>query len=125
MSSRFFANALTVDELAQVAALSPRQVSRAFRAETGQTPAKAVEQIRQEAARPVLEETPHPMEQVARESGFSDLDRMRESLHAAAFGGPAQLLDRLAARAVDIGHHPLPGCGHAAHRNEGRCTFRS
>lgn len=79
MSSRFFANALTVAELAQVAALSPRQFSRAFRAETGQTPAKAVEQIRPEAARPMLEETPHPMEQVARESGFSDLGRMREA----------------------------------------------
>lgn len=42
---------LTVEELADVAALSPRQFARAFRAETGQTPAKAIEQIRLEAAR--------------------------------------------------------------------------
>jgi transcriptional regulator GlxA family with amidase domain len=41
---------LTVEELAEVAALSPRQFARAFRAETGQTPAKAVEQMRLEAA---------------------------------------------------------------------------
>jgi transcriptional regulator GlxA family with amidase domain len=32
------AHPLTVEELADVAALSPRQFARAFRAETGQTP---------------------------------------------------------------------------------------
>lgn len=78
MSSRFFANALTVDELAQVAALSPRQFSRAFRAETGQTPAKAVEQIRLEAARLMLE-APPPYGAGRARSGFSDLRRMREA----------------------------------------------
>jgi transcriptional regulator GlxA family with amidase domain len=34
---------LTVGQLAEAAHLSPRQFSRAFRAETGQSPAKAVE----------------------------------------------------------------------------------
>jgi transcriptional regulator GlxA family with amidase domain len=34
--------ALTVGELAQAANLSPRQFSHAFRAETGQSPAKAI-----------------------------------------------------------------------------------
>jgi transcriptional regulator GlxA family with amidase domain len=33
---------LTVEPLAEAAHLSPRQFSRAFRAETGQSPAKAV-----------------------------------------------------------------------------------
>src|SRR6202022_1351153 len=39
-------NALSIDELAAVASLSPRQFSRAFLAETGQSPAKAVKQLR-------------------------------------------------------------------------------
>src|SRR6185295_6909130 len=42
---------LTVEQLAEAAHLSPRQFSRAFRAETGQSPAKAVEHLRVEAAR--------------------------------------------------------------------------
>lgn len=89
------ANALTVDELAEVAALSPRQFARAFRAETGQTPAKAVEQMRLEAARRMLEETRHPMEQIARESGFVDMRRMREAFMR-QYGQPPQALRRLA-----------------------------
>lgn len=89
------ANPLTVDELAEVAALSPRQFARAFRAETGQTPAKAVEQMRLEAARLMLEETRHPMDQIARESGFVDMRRMREAFMR-QYGQPPQALRRLA-----------------------------
>src|SRR3546814_6737029 len=50
---------LSVEELAGVASLSPRQFSRAFRAETGQSPAKAVEHLRIEAARVMMEQTRH------------------------------------------------------------------
>lgn len=89
------ANPLTVEELAEVAALSPRQFSRAFRSETGQTPAKAVEQIRLEAARLMIEGTRHSMEHVARESGFADLRRMREAFMR-QYGQPPQTLRRLA-----------------------------
>ncbi|WP_458836467.1 GlxA family transcriptional regulator [Rhizorhabdus wittichii] len=89
------ANPLTVEELAGVAALSPRQFSRAFRAETSQTPAKAVEQIRLEAARLMIEDTRHPMDQIARESGFVDLRRMREAFMR-QYGQPPQALRRLA-----------------------------
>lgn len=42
---------LSVEELADAAGLSPRQFSRAFKEETGQSPAKAVENLRVEAAR--------------------------------------------------------------------------
>lgn len=70
-----------MDELAEVAALSPRQFARAFRAENGQTPAKAVEQMRLETARLMLEEPRHPMDQIARESGFVDMRRMREAFN--------------------------------------------
>ncbi|NKJ40199.1 GlxA family transcriptional regulator [Rhizobium sp. SG570] len=89
------ANPLTVDELAEIAALSPRQFSRAFHSETGQTPAKAVEQIRLEAARLMIEETRHPMEKIARESGFVDLRRMRDAFMR-QYGQPPQTIRRLA-----------------------------
>lgn len=88
------ANPLTVEELAEVAALSPRQFSRAFHAETGQTPAKAVEQIRLEAARLMIEETRHPMEKIAQESGFVDLRRMRDAFMR-QYGQPPQTIRRL------------------------------
>lgn len=88
-------NPLTVDELAKVAALSPRQFSRTFRSETGQTPAKAVEQIRLEAARLMIEETRHPMDRIARESGFVDLRRMREAFMR-QYGQPPQTIRRVA-----------------------------
>ena len=89
------ANPLTVEELADVAALSPRQFSRAFRAETGQSPAKAVEQLRLEAARLLLEDTRHSLEAVARETGFTDLRRMREAF-LRQYGQPPQTLRRMA-----------------------------
>ncbi|NWJ27651.1 GlxA family transcriptional regulator [Rhizobium sp. Td3] len=89
------ANSLTVEELAEVAALSPRQFSRAFHAETGQTPAKAVEQIRLEAARLMIEETRLPMEKIAQECGFIDLRRMRDAFMR-QYGQPPQTIRRLA-----------------------------
>jgi transcriptional regulator GlxA family with amidase domain len=89
------ANPLTVEELAEVAALSPRQFSRAFRAETGQSPAKAVEQLRLEAARLLLEDTRHSLEAVAQQTGFVDLRRMREAFMR-QYGQPPQALRRLA-----------------------------
>jgi transcriptional regulator GlxA family with amidase domain len=73
------ARPLTVDELADVAHLSVRQFSRAFAAATGMTPAKAVERLRVEAARPLVEESDEPFEIIARAVGFVDEDRMRES----------------------------------------------
>ncbi|MDY0871589.1 GlxA family transcriptional regulator [Dongia rigui] len=88
-------NLLSVEELAAVAALSPRQFSRAFRAETGQSPAKAVERLRLEAARLLLEDSRHSLETVARETGFIDLRRMREAFMR-QYGQPPQALRRLA-----------------------------
>src|SRR3981081_2937621 len=52
-AKRNLASPLTVGQLARAAHLSPRQFSRAFRAETGQSPAKAVENLRLEDARGV------------------------------------------------------------------------
>lgn len=84
---------LTVEELASAANLSPRQFSRAFRAETGQSPAKAVEHLRVEAARVMVEQTRHPIDVIASETGFADRERMRRAF-LRAFGQPPQALRR-------------------------------
>jgi transcriptional regulator GlxA family with amidase domain len=84
---------LTVVQLAEAAHLSPRQFSRAFRAETGQSPAKAIEHLRLEAARLMMERSRHPIEIVARQSGFADRDRMRRAF-LRAFGQPPQVIRR-------------------------------
>ncbi|NSY62259.1 GlxA family transcriptional regulator [Rhizobium rhizogenes] len=86
-------NPLTVEELAEAVSLSPRQFSRLFREETGQSPAKAVEMLRLEAAKAMLEDGRHPMEIVARDTGFSDRDRMRRAF-LRTLGQPPQSLKR-------------------------------
>jgi transcriptional regulator GlxA family with amidase domain len=87
------ASPLTVIELAKAAHLSPRQFSRAFRAETGQSPAKAVENLRVEAARLMMEQSRHPIDIIARQTGFADRDRMRRAF-LRAFGQPPQAIRR-------------------------------
>ena len=89
---------LSVDELADAASLSPRQFSRLFREETGQSPAKAVEHLRVEAARVMMESGRHPIEVIARETGFGDRERMRRAF-LRAFGQPPQAIQRTAAGA--------------------------
>jgi transcriptional regulator GlxA family with amidase domain len=84
---------LSVEALAEAANLSPRQFTRVFREETGQSPAKAVERLRLEAARVMMEDGHHPMEVVARETGFADRDRMRRAF-LRAYGQPPQSLRR-------------------------------
>jgi len=91
--------ALSVPQLADAARLSPRQFSRAFQAETGQSPAKAVENLRVEAARLMMEEGRHPIDVVAHQTGFADRDRMRRAF-LRAFGQPPQVIRRNARAAA-------------------------
>jgi transcriptional regulator GlxA family with amidase domain len=86
---------LSVEQLAGVANLSPRQFSRAFRAETGQSPAKAIENLRVEAARLLMEDGQLPIDTVAHETGFADRERMRRAF-LRAFGQPPQAIRRAA-----------------------------
>ena len=92
-AKRNLTSKLTVHELADAAHLSPRQFSRAFHAETGQSPAKAVENLRLETARLMMEQTRHPIEVIARQTGFADRDRMRRAF-LRAFGQPPQVIRR-------------------------------
>jgi transcriptional regulator GlxA family with amidase domain len=84
---------LSVEELADAAGLSPRQFSRAFRSETGQSPAKAVENLRVEAARLLIEQGRHSMDAIAAETGFADSDRMRRAF-LRTLGQPPQAIRR-------------------------------
>jgi transcriptional regulator GlxA family with amidase domain len=78
-----------------VADLSPRQFSRAFRAETGQSPAQAIENLRVEAARLLMEQSRHPIDVIARQTGFADRGRMRRAF-LRTFGQPPQAIRRIA-----------------------------
>jgi transcriptional regulator GlxA family with amidase domain len=84
---------LTVRHLAEAAHLSPRQFSRAFRNETGQSPAKAVENLRVEAARLMMEHSRHSIDVIAQQTGFADRGRMRRAF-LRAFGQPPQVIRR-------------------------------
>jgi transcriptional regulator GlxA family with amidase domain len=88
-------DALSVEELAEVAHLSPRQFSRAFKADTGQSPAQAVENLRVEAARALIDEGNLALGVVAQETGFDDPERMRRAF-LRTMGQPPQSVRRTA-----------------------------
>lgn len=76
---------LSVDVLAQKAGMSPRNFARVYSNAMGTTPAKAVQTIRVETARALLETSSHSITQIARKTGFGDENRMRRAF-VAAFG---------------------------------------
>jgi transcriptional regulator GlxA family with amidase domain len=82
---------LSVAQLAGVANLSPRQFTRAFQAETGHSPARAIERLRVESARMLIEAGGQSVERIAKQAGFSDPERMRRAFHR-AIGRPPQSL---------------------------------
>jgi transcriptional regulator GlxA family with amidase domain len=86
---------LPVERLADRAGMSPRNFARAFAAETGITPAKAIERLRLEAARAHVEQGREPIDRLAEITGFRDPERMRRAF-IRAFGHPPQALRRAA-----------------------------
>jgi transcriptional regulator GlxA family with amidase domain len=88
---------LSVENLAQAAGLGPRQFSRAFRAETGKSPAKAIESLRVDAARMMIEQSRHPIDVIVTETGFGDQERMRRAF-LRVFGHAPQAMRRLGTR---------------------------
>lgn len=99
-ASTHLTNALSVEELADAAGVSARHFSRAFRAETGRSPAKAVENLRVEAARLMMERGRHSMDVIARETGFADRERMRRAF-LRTLGQPPQMVRRAARASHD------------------------
>jgi transcriptional regulator GlxA family with amidase domain len=86
---------LTVEDLAEQAGMSSRHFTRAFVAETGSSPAKAVERLRIEVARQRVQSSGETIEGIAQVTGFRDPDRMRRAF-IRAFGQTPQSLRRAA-----------------------------
>lgn len=87
------AGTLTIERLAERAAMSPRNFARAFLREMGTTPARAVEQLRIEAAREAVEAGAGNFDVIARRVGFNDAGRMRRAF-LRVLGQPPQALRR-------------------------------
>ena len=88
---------LSVERLAAEAAMSPRNFSRAYAAETGVTPAKAVERLRVETARTALAQG-GAIQEIARRTGFGDPERMRRAF-TRLYGAPPAAMRRTMRRA--------------------------
>jgi transcriptional regulator GlxA family with amidase domain len=70
---------LSLSVLAEQAGMSERSFSRHYAAATGQTPARAIEQLRVEAARRLLSESRTPVKRIAQRCGFGSEETMRRS----------------------------------------------
>ena len=70
--------AWTLDDLAVEAGMNRRTLSRAFRRHLSMPPAQFVERVRVDHARGLLEDA-RPLKQVATQSGFGDVQRMRRA----------------------------------------------
>jgi transcriptional regulator GlxA family with amidase domain len=97
--------------MAKRAHMSPRNFARAFRAQTGATPARFVESVRIEAARRRLEDSGEPISAVACACGFGTAETMRRSFLRALHVGPAEYRRRF--RTAPTSEQP-DGVPHAA-----------
>jgi AraC-like DNA-binding protein len=91
---------LNVDQLAERVGMSPRNFARSYKAETGRTPAKAIEVFRLEAARRLLEETEQGVDRIARRCGFGDEERMRTTFQRHLAISPRDYRRRFSTRSV-------------------------
>lgn len=91
----------SVAAMAQRAHMSPRHFARAFRAQTGITPARYVERVRLEAARRALEDSAAPIAEIARSCGFGTAETMRRCFLRALAVGPAEYRRRFRSQSLD------------------------
>jgi transcriptional regulator GlxA family with amidase domain len=85
---------LSVDRLAQRAAMSPRHFARVFRDEVGVTPAAYVEAARIEVAQRLLETTSLPVESVSTAAGFGTVETLRRAFGRRVGASPSEYRDR-------------------------------
>jgi transcriptional regulator GlxA family with amidase domain len=91
---------LSVPALARRACMSERNFARAFRDETGMTPAAYVETARVESARIALETGDLPVEAVARRAGFGTVETMRRAFRRRVGVSPAGYRGRFRSEAA-------------------------
>jgi transcriptional regulator GlxA family with amidase domain len=77
--NRHLADDLSLSVLADQAGMSERSFSRHYADATGFTPARAIEQLRLEAARRLLSESRLPVKRIALRCGFGSEETMRRS----------------------------------------------
>ncbi|KAA0690904.1 GlxA family transcriptional regulator [Neorhizobium sp. P12A] len=85
---------LSLNVLAERAAMSVRNFTRVFQGETGTTPADFVELARVDAARRLLEDTDTPLQRVASRCGFSSPETMRRAFRKRLGTGPHEYRER-------------------------------
>jgi transcriptional regulator GlxA family with amidase domain len=90
---------LGLSSLAAEAGMSERSFVRHYRAETGQTPARAVELIRVETARRLLADSAVPVKRVALQCGFGSEETLRRSFLRAVGVTPQAYRERFNAQA--------------------------
>jgi transcriptional regulator GlxA family with amidase domain len=73
------ASDLSLSVLANQAGMSERSFSRHYAEATGQTPARAIERLRVEAAQRLLSESRLPVKRIAQRCGFGSEETMRRS----------------------------------------------
>jgi transcriptional regulator GlxA family with amidase domain len=87
---------LGVETLAERARMSARNFARVYKEKTGRTPGKALELFRVETARRMLEQSGRNLEQIARQCGFGDEDRMRVTFQRHLGMTPSEYRRRIA-----------------------------
>ncbi len=80
--------------------MSERNFARAFRRETGMTPAAYVEAARVERARIALESSDLPVEALARRFGFGTVETLRRAFRRRLGVSPAAYRSRFRPRAA-------------------------
>jgi transcriptional regulator GlxA family with amidase domain len=91
---------LSVPALARRASMSERHFARAFRDETGMTPAAYVETARVERARIFLDSGDLPVETIARQTGFGTVETMRRAFRRRVGVSPAGYRSRFRSEAA-------------------------
>ena len=77
--NRHLADDLSLSVLADQAGMSERSFSRRYAEATGLTPARAIEQLRHEAARRLLSESREPIKRIAQRCGLGSEETLRRS----------------------------------------------
>jgi transcriptional regulator GlxA family with amidase domain len=93
---------LSLPELARRANLSPRQFTRVFTAEVGQTPGRYVDATRLETARRLLEDSADAVERVARVSGYGTPEAMRRAFVRALGVSPVEYRRRFRSVPLEV-----------------------
>ncbi|MEQ7922193.1 GlxA family transcriptional regulator [Xanthomonas sp. WHRI 1810A] len=92
------ASDLSVSTLAAQVGMSERSFVRHYRAQTGNTPARAIEQLRVEAARRLLGDSALPIKRIADRCGFGTEETLRRSFLRAVSVTPQAYRERFSGR---------------------------